>query len=287
MTVVAAAALSSLVRLEHTLFALPYAYVGAIFAVDGRPALADLVWITVAMAGARSLAMAAEPPGRRRDRRAQPAHRPPRDPGRAAVAHAGDRASASCRWRSSRWPSPSSRRSRAGWRRSRSSPFVIYPYLKRFTPLCHLWLGAVDGLAPVGAWVAITERRRPEGVPARRRVVLLDRRVRRHLRDDGLRARSPRGPPLASRPTTASPRASRSAGSSTRWPSCSWSRAGIALGVGVIYWLGVVDLRRAARLRECDREAGRPVACQRRLLQRERDPRGDLPGRRHRRRRGP
>jgi 4-hydroxybenzoate polyprenyltransferase len=34
--------------------------------------------------------------------------------------------------------------------------FVIYPYLKRVTWLCHLWLGAVDGLAPVGAWVAIT-----------------------------------------------------------------------------------------------------------------------------------
>ena len=33
--------------------------------------------------------------------------------------------------------------------------FVIYPYLKRFTWLCHLWLGAVDGLAPMGAWVAI------------------------------------------------------------------------------------------------------------------------------------
>src|SRR3989442_10734531 len=36
--------------------------------------------------------------------------------------------------------------------------FVIYPYLKRFTWLAHLWLGAVDGLAPVGAWVAITGR---------------------------------------------------------------------------------------------------------------------------------
>jgi 4-hydroxybenzoate polyprenyltransferase len=33
--------------------------------------------------------------------------------------------------------------------------FVIYPYLKRFTWLSHLWLGAVDGLAPVGGWVAI------------------------------------------------------------------------------------------------------------------------------------
>ena len=34
--------------------------------------------------------------------------------------------------------------------------FVVYPYLKRFTWLSHLWLGALDGLAPVGAWVAIT-----------------------------------------------------------------------------------------------------------------------------------
>jgi 4-hydroxybenzoate polyprenyltransferase len=34
--------------------------------------------------------------------------------------------------------------------------FVIYPYLKRWTWLCHFWLGAVDGLAPVGAWAAIT-----------------------------------------------------------------------------------------------------------------------------------
>jgi 4-hydroxybenzoate polyprenyltransferase len=34
--------------------------------------------------------------------------------------------------------------------------FVVYPYLKRVTWLCHLWLGAVDGLAPVGGWVAVT-----------------------------------------------------------------------------------------------------------------------------------
>jgi len=33
---------------------------------------------------------------------------------------------------------------------------VIYPYLKRWTWLCHLWLGALDGLAPLGAWAAIT-----------------------------------------------------------------------------------------------------------------------------------
>jgi 4-hydroxybenzoate polyprenyltransferase len=36
--------------------------------------------------------------------------------------------------------------------------FVVYPYLKRWTWLCHLWLGAVDGLAPMGGWVAVTGR---------------------------------------------------------------------------------------------------------------------------------
>jgi 4-hydroxybenzoate polyprenyltransferase len=34
--------------------------------------------------------------------------------------------------------------------------FVIYPYLKRVTWLCHVWLGACTGLAPLGAWLAVT-----------------------------------------------------------------------------------------------------------------------------------
>jgi len=47
----------SLVKFEHTIFALPFAYVGAFLAVDAVPSTHDLVWITVAMVGARSLAM--------------------------------------------------------------------------------------------------------------------------------------------------------------------------------------------------------------------------------------
>ncbi len=47
-----------LVKIEHTLFALPFAYVGAFLAVGGTPSAHDLVWITLAMVGARSLAMA-------------------------------------------------------------------------------------------------------------------------------------------------------------------------------------------------------------------------------------
>ena len=52
---------ASLVKIEHTIFALPFAYIGAFLAVDGVPSASDLVWITVAMIGARSLAMALWP----------------------------------------------------------------------------------------------------------------------------------------------------------------------------------------------------------------------------------
>jgi 4-hydroxybenzoate polyprenyltransferase len=153
---VVARRLSSLVRLEHTLFALPYAYVGAVFAVDGRPSFADLFWITVAMAGARSLAMAvnrlvdAEIDARnpRTARREIPAGLLSRTQviafclvSLAIFAVAISQLAPITRWLA---PIP-------------VVAFVIYPYLKRFTPLCHLWLGAVDGLAPVGAWVAITD----------------------------------------------------------------------------------------------------------------------------------
>ena len=46
-----------LVKFEHTVFALPFAYVGAFLAVNAVPSAHDLLWITVAMVGARSLAM--------------------------------------------------------------------------------------------------------------------------------------------------------------------------------------------------------------------------------------
>ena len=49
--------LASLVRIEHTVFALPFAYVGAFLSVDAWPGFANMLWITVAMAGARTLAM--------------------------------------------------------------------------------------------------------------------------------------------------------------------------------------------------------------------------------------
>src|SRR6185295_554646 len=128
--------------------------VGAFLAVGGVPSAHDLWWITVAMVGARSLAMALN-----RLIDAGIDARNPRTAGRELPA---GRLSVSAvvlfciaslavflvavwqldplvRWL---WPIP-------------VAAFVIYPYLKRYTWLCHLWLGAADGLAPVGAWAAI------------------------------------------------------------------------------------------------------------------------------------
>src|SRR5919199_1871324 len=144
-----------LVKIEHTVFALPFAYVGAFLAVDGVPSAHDLVWVTAAMVGARSLAMGLN---RLIDRAIDA--RNPRTAARELPSGLLSPAQvvAFCaaslalflvavwqldplvRWL---WPIP-------------VVAFVVYPYLKRFTWLCHLWLGAVDGLAPVGAWAAIT-----------------------------------------------------------------------------------------------------------------------------------
>src|SRR5881398_672016 len=156
MTVLAyPARFARLVKFEHTVFALPFAYVGAFLAVYAVPSAHDLLWITVAMVGARSLAM-----GLNRlidaglDARNPRTARRELPMGLLSAAQVGLFCAASLavflvavyqldplvHWL---WPVP-------------VAGFVVYPYLKRWTWLCHLWLGAVDGLAPVGGWVAVT-----------------------------------------------------------------------------------------------------------------------------------
>jgi 4-hydroxybenzoate polyprenyltransferase len=147
--------LASLVRIEHTVFALPFAYVGAFLSVDAWPGLANMVWITVAMVGARTLAMAVN-----RLVDAEIDARNPRTATRELPSGTLSRAQVLLlcglalavfllavfqldpivRWL---WPIP-------------VAMFVVYPYLKRLTWLCHAWLGACLGLAPVGAWLAVT-----------------------------------------------------------------------------------------------------------------------------------
>jgi 4-hydroxybenzoate polyprenyltransferase len=146
---------ASLVKVEHTVFALPFAYIGAFLAVDGVPGAHDLLWVTVAMVGARSLAMALN-----RLIDAGIDARNPRTAGRelprgalrpwevvffslaslVVFLVAVYQLAPIVRWL---WPIP-------------VAAFVIYPYLKRIHWTSHFWLGAVDGLAPVGAWAAVT-----------------------------------------------------------------------------------------------------------------------------------
>lgn len=47
-----------LVRFEHTIFALPFAYIGMVLAAEGLPTLWEFIWVSVAMAAARTLAFA-------------------------------------------------------------------------------------------------------------------------------------------------------------------------------------------------------------------------------------
>jgi 4-hydroxybenzoate polyprenyltransferase len=150
-----AALFARLVKVEHTVFALPFAYVGAFLAVDGVPSAHDLLWITVAMVGARSLAMALN-----RLIDAGIDARNPRTAGRELPSGALTIGSVLvfCAvslvvfliavWQLDPivrvlWPIP-------------VIGFVVYPYLKRFTWLCHFWLGAVIALAPLGGWIAVT-----------------------------------------------------------------------------------------------------------------------------------
>jgi 4-hydroxybenzoate polyprenyltransferase len=149
--------LVSLVKLEHTLFALPFAYSGALLA--GReakvlPGWREFLWITLAMVGARSLAMGIN---RLVDREIDA--RNPRTAGRelpsGSLTPAQVVAFCACSLAlllvatfqlapivHYLWPIP-------------VAAFVVYPYLKRITWLCHLWLGATIGLAPLAAWLAV------------------------------------------------------------------------------------------------------------------------------------
>lgn len=146
---------AALVKLEHTIFALPFAYVGMLLALGEIPAVADWIWVTVAMVGARTLAMGLnrliDAEGDARNPRTASRELPSGTLSRGQVVGlcalalavfllAVTQLDPLVRWL---WPVP-------------VAFFVVYPYLKRVTWLCHQWLGVSLGLAPVGAWAAVT-----------------------------------------------------------------------------------------------------------------------------------
>jgi 4-hydroxybenzoate polyprenyltransferase len=150
-----------LIKVEHSVYALPFAYAGAFLAARGLPGWSQLLWITVAMVGARSAAMAlnrlvdAELDARnpRTATRELPAGRLGRREvwlftavSVALLVLAAFELSTPCRYL---WPIP-------------LAAFVAYPYTKRFTWFCHYALGLTLGLAPAAAWLAVTGSLAPE-----------------------------------------------------------------------------------------------------------------------------
>jgi 4-hydroxybenzoate polyprenyltransferase len=145
------------IRIEHTLFALPFAYVGAVLGARGLPSWQAALWITLAVFGARTAAMAAN---RYFDREIDA--RNPRTARRALAS--GALSPAVMLWAIvlglgllllSAWmlnPLCVKLLPIAAF------GVLIYPLCKRFTWLVHFVLGAVDGLAPLGAYIGITGR---------------------------------------------------------------------------------------------------------------------------------
>ncbi|MET8265345.1 menaquinone biosynthesis prenyltransferase MqnP [Micromonospora arida] len=147
-----------LVAVEHSVFALPFAFLSALAAMQingGRVRWLDLLLITVAMVGARTFAMAAN---RILDRKIDA--RNPRTAGRELVTGAVS--------------------VRTAWTGAAVAlvvflaaaallnplclvlaplavvPLVVYPYAKRFTNWPHAILGIAQAVGPVGAWLAVT-----------------------------------------------------------------------------------------------------------------------------------
>jgi 4-hydroxybenzoate polyprenyltransferase len=145
----------NLVKFEHSIFALPFAYAAAFLAGLEVPGFWRMFWITIAMVAARSFGM-----GINRLIDAELDARNPRTAGReipsgrlsrrqvwvfvivwlAILIYSTFNLPVITRYL---WPLV-------------VIPMIIYPYTKRWTPLCHLVLGLADGLGPVGAWVAVT-----------------------------------------------------------------------------------------------------------------------------------
>ncbi|CVK20969.1 MULTISPECIES: UbiA-like polyprenyltransferase [Sporomusa] len=142
------------IALSHSVFALPFAYMGAFLAAGGFPSAHDLLWVTLAMIGARSAALALN---NYIDLKYDRQH--PRFTKRPMVTGAVKT------WEAALliivcllvfllaasqlqplclklWPLA-------------LIPLVVYPYMKRFSWTCHLVLGVALAAAPVGAWIAV------------------------------------------------------------------------------------------------------------------------------------
>ncbi|MBM4405200.1 MAG: 4-hydroxybenzoate octaprenyltransferase [Chloroflexi bacterium] len=144
------------IKFEHSIFALPFAYAALFLVEDGWPLASHFLWITLAMVSARTIAMAAN-----RLIDAQIDARNPRTAGRALPAGLLARRDMLLfmglslalfllavynlsQWAQRLWPAA-------------LTPMILYPYLKRFTWLCHFGIGLVYLVVPTGVWLAVAD----------------------------------------------------------------------------------------------------------------------------------
>ncbi|HEY0429541.1 MAG TPA: UbiA-like polyprenyltransferase [Pyrinomonadaceae bacterium] len=143
-----------MIKFEHTLFALPFAFLGAVLAANGLPAWRQIIWITVAMFGARSAAMTFN---RIIDRRFDAAN-----PRTASRELPSGKLSVNFAW--TFFVVSVTLFEIAAYSLNRLtfalSPVALlsilgYSYAKRFTSLAHLILGWALAISPTAAWIAV------------------------------------------------------------------------------------------------------------------------------------
>jgi 4-hydroxybenzoate polyprenyltransferase len=142
------------IKFEHTVFALPFAYIAMVLAADGFPGWRVLIWVTLAMVGARTLAMSVNRLADRwidaKNPRTRGRHLPTGLLSPAQVTVAAVAAGALLLV--------------SAWMLNplclALSPLAVlflvgYSYTKRFTWLSHWILGFTDGIAAAGGWIAV------------------------------------------------------------------------------------------------------------------------------------
>ncbi len=144
------------IKIQHTVFALPFAVMSAFLAAGGMPEIEKLLWIIVCMLGARSAAMAFNRIVDARFDKENPRTRDRALPsGKINVGnYAVFLVASSALFIFSAWMLNS-----LAFYLSPVALVVVFFYslTKRFTAFSHFWLGLAISIAPVGAWVAIRE----------------------------------------------------------------------------------------------------------------------------------
>lgn len=143
-----------MIKIEHTLFALPFAFLGAVLAANGLPTLRQILWIIVAMVGARSAAMAFN---RIADRNIDA-----RNPRTATRALPAGLLSTGFVWVFTLVSAAVFLIAAAMLNRLTLllapvalASVLLYSFTKRWTQFSHLVLGWCLSIAPTGAWIAV------------------------------------------------------------------------------------------------------------------------------------